>query len=71
MTQGSNTTLSLKTLTAHQLLTARQNMAELFGLLDDSERQELLVGSDRDQTLKDMKAQVEALRREDAEGAKQ
>ncbi|SCV04984.1 LANO_0G15940g1_1 [Lachancea nothofagi CBS 11611] len=60
MTQ--NNTVTLKTLTAHELLSSRENMCELFGLIDDSERRSLLVGDDREAQLEKLKAKQEKLK---------
>ncbi|CEP62237.1 Htl1p LALA0_S05e00936g [Lachancea lanzarotensis] len=62
MTQ--NTTITLKTLTAHELLCARESVCELFGVLDDSERSSLLVGDDREGQLDSLKAKLEDLKRQ-------
>ncbi|SCW02653.1 LAFE_0F11364g1_1 [Lachancea fermentati] len=64
MTQNNNNNVTLKTLTAYQLLSSRENMCELFGLLDDSERRSLIVGKNRDQNLEEMKKRLETLRTE-------
>ncbi|SCU99112.1 LADA_0H17634g1_1 [Lachancea dasiensis] len=62
MTQ--NTTITLKTLTAHELLSARENMCELFGLTDDSERRSLLIGRDREAQLESLKTKLEELKKD-------
>ncbi|CAR30596.1 Htl1p [Lachancea thermotolerans CBS 6340] len=60
MTQNNNVTL--KTLTAHELLAARENMCEALGLVDDSERHEVIVGLRREEELRALRARLDALR---------
>ncbi|SCU98149.1 LAFA_0G15918g1_1 [Lachancea sp. 'fantastica'] len=59
-----NTTITLKTLTAHELLCSRENVCELFGLLDDSERSSLLIGDDREGQLTALKTKLEELKKQ-------
>lgn len=60
MTQNTNVTL--KTLTAHELLSARENMCELFGLVDDSERRAVVIGDHRDEDLQALKEKLNKLK---------
>lgn len=65
MTQNNYNSITLKTLTAHQLLSSRENMCELFHLLDDSERQEkAIIREDRESVLEAMTKRLEQLRSE-------
>ncbi|CCK73480.1 Htl1p NDAI_0G04970 [Naumovozyma dairenensis CBS 421] len=48
----------LKTLTAHELLSRRENMCELFNLVDDSQRRIPLNKN----LLEDMKARLEKMK---------
>lgn len=58
--------VTLKTLTAYQLLSQRENMCELFQLLDDSERHNQIVNvKAQEKTLQDMKTRIEALKQEE------
>ncbi|SCU91230.1 LAME_0E11738g1_1 [Lachancea meyersii CBS 8951] len=61
---SQNTTITLKTLTAHELLSARENVCELFGLIDNSERRTLLVGDNREAQLEALKLKLEDLKRQ-------
>ena len=55
--------VSLKSLSAYQLLSQRENMCELFQLLDDSERHSHIVDTKNQQTaLKYMQEQLAALK---------
>lgn len=52
--------VTLKTLTAYQLMSQRENMCELFQLLDDSERHDRIVNAhDQKQILEDMRMRLE------------
>ncbi|AQZ18632.1 HTL1 (YCR020W-B) [Zygosaccharomyces parabailii] len=42
-TQRKHSNITLKTLTAYQLMSQRERMCELFQLLDDSERHDRIV----------------------------
>lgn len=58
--------VTLKTLTAYQLLSQRENMCELFQLLDDSERHNHIVDvKAQEKTLEDMKMRIEAFKQEE------
>ncbi|AAS52639.1 AEL046Wp [Eremothecium gossypii ATCC 10895] len=58
--------INLKTITAHQVLSHREKMCELFQLLDDSERHELIIGTaeQRERRLNEFRERRDALRRE-------
>ena len=57
--------VTLKTLTAYQLLTYRENMLKLFGLLDDSEITGYFMDVERKRAvLDDMKAKLASLKGE-------
>lgn len=54
--------VTLRTLTAHQLMSQREKMCMLFQLVDDSERHSSIVNIDRQrEILEDMKRQVQQL----------
>ncbi|AGO12314.1 AaceriAEL046Wp [[Ashbya] aceris (nom. inval.)] len=58
--------INLKTITAHQVLSHREKMCELFQLLDDSKRHELIIGTveQRERRLDEFRQRRDALRRE-------
>ncbi|AMD20627.1 HDL117Wp [Eremothecium sinecaudum] len=58
--------INLKTITAHQLLSHREKVCELFNLLDDSKRHELIIGTpeQRNRRLEAFKSRRDALRME-------
>ncbi|EDO16409.1 hypothetical protein Kpol_1030p17 [Vanderwaltozyma polyspora DSM 70294] len=57
--------ITLRSLSAYQLLSYRENMCELFQLLDDSEKHGAIVNDKRqERTLQSMKEQIEALKKE-------
>lgn len=57
--------VTLKTLTAYQLLTYRENMLKLFGFLDDSEITGYFMDVERKRAvLDDMKAKLASLKGE-------
>lgn len=58
--------VNLKTITAHELLSNRANVAELFNLLDDSERVELIHGTpqQREENLVALKQKLKSLTEE-------
>ncbi|CCC67409.1 hypothetical protein NCAS_0A08510 [Naumovozyma castellii] len=58
--QKNYDTVTLKTLTAYQLLSQRENMCELFHLVDESERQR----SNNTEMLSDLKKRLEAAKNE-------
>ncbi|CAB4254679.1 similar to Saccharomyces cerevisiae YCR020W-B HTL1 Component of the RSC chromatin remodeling complex [Maudiozyma barnettii] len=60
-----NDNITLKTATAYQLLAQRENMCELFNLIDRSELDTYFVNKDKKQeTLKEMKDRLEKLKNE-------
>lgn len=57
--------VTLRTLTAHQLMSQRENMCELFQLVDDHERHDSIVSADAQrQILDQMKHQIELLKKQ-------
>ncbi|QLQ82556.1 hypothetical protein HG537_0H03190 [Torulaspora globosa] len=55
--------VTLRTLTAYQLMSQRESMCELFQLVDDTERHNSIVDIERQKRiLEDMKKQVERLK---------
>ncbi|AET37583.1 Htl1p Ecym_1349 [Eremothecium cymbalariae DBVPG len=58
--------INLKTITAHQVLSHRERMCELFQLLDDHKRHDLVVGTNerREKKLEAFKKRRDELRTE-------
>ncbi|SMN19393.1 similar to Saccharomyces cerevisiae YCR020W-B HTL1 Component of the RSC chromatin remodeling complex [Maudiozyma saulgeensis] len=60
-----NESITLKTATAYQLLTQRENMCELFNLVDRSELDTYLMNKDKKlETLNEMKDRLEKSKNE-------
>ncbi|CCE90695.1 Htl1p TDEL_0B05660 [Torulaspora delbrueckii] len=60
VSQRNYNNVTLKTLTAYQLMAQRENMCELFQLLDDSERHNRIVDvQNQKEILEDMKRRLE------------
>lgn len=63
VSQRKYNNVTLRTLTAHQLMSQRESMCELFQLVDDSERHNSIVNVERQrQILEELKKQVEQLK---------
>lgn len=63
ISQRKYNNVTLKTLTAYQLMAQRENMCELFQLLDDSERHGHIVNHQKqNEILQDMKKQLEQVK---------
>ncbi|QLL34486.1 hypothetical protein HG536_0G03480 [Torulaspora globosa] len=63
ISQRKYNNVTLRTLTAHQLMAQREKMCELFQLVDDSDRHSKIVDVERQkQILEDMKKQVDQLK---------